>query len=143
MDELWLLGRILFCALFIASGIGQIVDLEGSTRYATAKGISDAAARPGVIASGIAFIIGGVSVLFGIWGDLGALLLIVTLLPLTFLMHQFWAERDAKAKQNELSMFMKNIALIGGCVLLFAWFARDTFGFGLPYTMTDGAFSFR
>ncbi len=40
-------------------------------------------------------------------------------------------------------MFMKNIALIGGCVLLFSWFARDTFGFGLPYTMTDGAFSFR
>ena len=143
MDELWLIGRILFCALFIASGIGQLVDLEGSTRYATAKGIGDGAARPGVIASGIAFIIGGVSVLFGIWGDLGALLLIVTLIPVTFLMHQFWAERDPMAKQTELSLFMKNIALIGGCVLLFSRFASDTFGFGLPYTMTDGAFSFR
>ena len=62
MDELWLIGRILFCALFIASGIGHLVDLEGSTRYATAKGIGEGAARPGVIASGIAFIIGGVSV---------------------------------------------------------------------------------
>ena len=141
MDELWLIGRILFCALFIASGIGQLVDLEGSTRYATAKGIGPA--RTGVIASAAAFIVGGVSVLFGIWGDLGALLLVITLIPLTFLMHQFWAERDPIAKQTELSMFMKNIALIGGCVLLFSWFARDTFGFGLPYTITDGAFSFR
>lgn len=141
MDELWLIGRILFCALFIASGIGQLVDLEGSTRYATAKGIGPA--RTGVIASAVAFIVGGVSVLFGIWGDLGALLLVITLIPLTFLMHQFWAERDPIAKQTELSMFMKNIALIGGCVLLFSWFARDTFGFGLPYTITDGAFSFR
>lgn len=141
MDELWLIGRILFCALFIASGIGQLVDLEGSTRYATAKGIGPA--RTGVIASAVALIIGGVSVLFGIWGDLGALLLVITLIPLTFLMHQFWAERDPIAKQTELSMFMKNIALIGGCVLLFSWFARDTFGFGLPYTITDGAFSFR
>lgn len=141
MDELWLLGRILFCALFIASGIGQLVDLEGSTRYATAKGIGPA--RPGAIASAIAFIVGGISMLFGIWGDLGALLLIVTLIPLTFLMHKFWAERDPNAKQTELSMFMKNIALIGGCVLLFSWFARDTFGFGLPYTMTDGVFNFR
>ena len=138
MDELWLIGRILFCALFIASGIGQLVDLEGSTRYATAKGIGPA--RTGVIASAVALIIGGVSVLFGIWGDLGALLLVI---PLTFLMHQFWAERDPIAKQTELSMFMKNIALIGGGVLLFSWFARDTFGFGLPYTITDGAFSFR
>lgn len=141
MDELWLIGRILFCALFIASGIGQLVDLEGSTRYATAKSIGPA--RTGVIASAVALIIGGVSVLFGIWGDLGALLLVITLIPLTFLMHQFWAERDPIAKQTELSMFMKNIALIGGCVLLFSWFARDTFGFGLPYTITDGAFSFR
>lgn len=141
MDELWLIGRILFCALFIASGIGQLVDLEGSTRYATAKGIGPA--RTGVIASAVALIIGGVSVLFGIWGDLGALLLVITLIPLTFLMHQFWAERDPISKQTELSMFMKNIALIGGCVLLFSWFARDTFGFGLPYTITDGAFSFR
>lgn len=141
MDELWLIGRILFCAVFIASGTGQLVDLEGSTRYATAKGIGPA--QPGVIASGIAFVIGGISVLFGIWGDLGALLLIVTLIPLTFLMHQFWAERDPNAKQMELSMFMKNVALIGGCVLLFSWFARDTGGFGLPYTVTDGAFNFR
>jgi uncharacterized membrane protein YphA (DoxX/SURF4 family) len=143
MDELWLIGRLLFCALFIGSGVGQLVDLEGSTRYATDKGIDPSLARPGAIASAIAFIVGGVSVLFGIWGDLGALLLIVTLLPLTFVMHQFWAQRDPVAKQTELSMFMKNIALIGGCVLLFSWYARDTFGFGLPYTITDGAFSFR
>lgn len=141
MDELWLIGRILFCALFIASGVGQLVDLEGSTTYATAKGVGPA--RPGVIASGVAFIVGGVSVLFGIWGDLGALVLIATLIPVTFLMHQFWAERDPTARRTELSLFMKNIALIGGCVLLFSWFARDTFGLGLPYTLTDGAFDFR
>jgi hypothetical protein len=32
---------------------------------------------------------------------------------------------------------------VGGVSVLLSWFARDTFGFGLPYTMTDGAFSFR
>jgi putative oxidoreductase len=58
-------------------------------------------------------------------------------------MHKFWAERDPGAKQTQLAMFTKNIALIGGAVLLFSFFARDTFGFGLPYTITDGAFSFR
>lgn len=40
-------------------------------------------------------------------------------------------------------MFMKNLALIGGAVLIFWWFAQDRFGSGLPYTVTDGAFSLR
>ncbi len=141
MDELWLIGRILFCALFIASGAGMLIDLEGSTRYAAERGVGPT--KAGVIATAIAFIVGGVSVLFGIWGDLGALLLIVTLLPVTFLMHKFWAERDPAARANQMALFMKNIALIGACVVLFSFFARDTFGFGLPYTITDGAFNFR
>ncbi len=142
MDELWLIGRILYCSLFVGAGIGQLVDLEGSTRYAESRGIGPSA-RLGVIASAIAFIVGAISVIFGIWGDLGALLLIITLIPLTFLMHKFWAERDPLDRQTQMSMFMKNIALIGGAVLIFSWFARDTFGFGLPYTITDGAFNFR
>jgi uncharacterized membrane protein YphA (DoxX/SURF4 family) len=141
MDELWLIGRILFCSLFIGSGIGQIADIDNSVRYATSKGVGPA--RAGVIASGAAFAVGGLSILFGVWGDLGALLLIVTLLPVTFIAHKFWAERDPLARQTELSLFMKNVALIGAAVLLFSWFARDTFGLGLPYTITDGAFSLR
>lgn len=141
MDELWLIGRILFSALFVASGIGQLAEIESSTQYATSKGVGPA--RPGVIATGVAFIVGGLSVALGIWGDLGALLLIVTLLPVSFLMHRFWAEGDPLARQTELSLFMKNIALIGAAAILFSMFARDTFGFGLPYTITDGAFSFR
>jgi uncharacterized membrane protein YphA (DoxX/SURF4 family) len=143
MDELWLIGRVLYSALFIGSGIGQLVQLEESTTYAASRGLPPEPARLGVIVSGVAFVVGGVSIVFGIWGDLGALLLIVTLIPLTFLMHKFWAERDPIDQQRELSMFMKNLALIGGAVLLFSWFARDTFGLGLPYTITDGAFSFR
>jgi putative oxidoreductase len=142
MDELWLLGRILYCSLFIAAGIGQLVDLDGSTRYAESRGI-ESGARAGVVASAIAFIVGGLSIVLGIWGDLGALLLIITLIPLTFLMHKFWAERDPLDRQTQLSMFMKNIALIGAAVLIFSWYARDTFGLGLPYTITDGAFNFR
>ena len=141
MDELWLLGRILFGALFVSASIGFFVDLPGSTQYAEKRGMPQA--KNAVILAGIAYLLGGASVILGIWGDLGALLLIVTLIPVTFLMHKFWAERDLEAKQIQLSMFMKNIALIGGAVLLFSFFARDTFGFGLPYTITDGVFSFR
>lgn len=142
MDELWLIGRILYCSLFIGAGVGQLVDLDGSIRYAESRGIGQSA-QAGVITSGVAFVVGAISIIFGIWGDLGALLLIITLIPLTFLMHKFWAERDPLDRQTQMSMFMKNIALIGGAVLIFSWFARDTNGAGLPYTITDGAFGFR
>lgn len=141
MDELWLVGRILFSTAFITQGVMHLADLDSAEAYARSRGVGPA--RPGVIVVAIAFIVGSVSVVFGIWGDLGALLLIVTLLPVTFVMHTFWAERDPALKRAELSNFVKNVSLIGGAVLLFSWFARDTFGFGLPYTITDGAFSFR
>jgi putative oxidoreductase len=141
MDELWLVGRILFSTAFVTQAVLHLADLDGAEADARSKGVGPA--RPGVIAVAVAFIVGSVSVVFGIWGDLGALLLIVTLLPVTFVMHKFWAERDPALRRAELSNFVKNVSLIGGAVLLFSWFARDTFGFGLPYTITDGAFGFR
>ena len=140
MDELWLIGRLLFAAVFIGSGIGQLADFQGSVQYAESKKAPAAAAS--VVATGLAFLVGGVSVALGLWGDLGALLLIITIIPVTFVAHQFWRETDPRSKQMEMSHFMKNIALTGGAVLLFQFFARDTLGRGLPYTITDGVFSF-
>ena len=140
MDELWLIGRILFGALFIGSGIGHLADFTGSVDYAESKNAP--AAPAAVVAMGLAFLTGGASVVLGFWGDLGALLLIVALIPITFVAHQFWRETDSAARQIEMASFMKNIALIGGAVLLFQAFARDSLGRGLPYTMTEGIFSF-
>lgn len=139
MDELWLVGRILFSTVFLVQGISHLADLDGATAYARSRGVGPA--RPGVIVLAVAFIVGALSIALGIWADLGALLLIVTLLPMTFVMHKFWAQRDPTMRQVELSSFLKNISLLGGAVLLFSWFARDTFGFGLPYTITDGVFA--
>jgi uncharacterized membrane protein YphA (DoxX/SURF4 family) len=139
MDELWLVGRILFGLLFIAAGARHLADFDGSVKYAESKNVP--APPAGVVASGLAFLVGGFSVILGVWGDLGALILIVTLIPLTFLVHQFWRETDAQARENEMLHFMKDIAILGGAVLLFSLFARDTFGAGLPYTITDGLFN--
>lgn len=142
MDELWLVGRILFAGVFVWAGISHLIDLDGSTRAAATR-VAEPAARFLTVASSIAYILGGLSVILGIWGDLGALLLIVTLIPVTFVGYTFWAERDPDVRRMQQALFLKNIALIGGAVLLFSFFARDTFGAGLPYTMTDGVFSFR
>jgi putative oxidoreductase len=141
MDELWLVGRVLFSVVFVAEGVLHLTDLDNAEANARAKGVGPA--RPAVVATAVAFIVGGISVMLGLWGDLGALMLMITLLPVTFLMHKFWAERDPVIRRIELSNFLKNVSLLGGAVVLFSFFARDTFGLGLPYTVTDGAFNFR
>ena len=137
MDEtLWLIGRILFGALFVGSGIGHLTGLEGSTQYAAAKGVPSP--KNAVIISGVVWLLGGLMVIFGFLGDLGAFALAVCLILATGYMHRFWEVTDPEARQVEMAMFMKNVALIGGALFLAGWFAHKN----VPQTLTDGVFDF-
>ena len=140
MDFVFLLGRILFALLFIGSGVGHLTDQESSTQYAASKNVPQP--QNAVILSGVVMLVGGLSVVLGLFGDIGSLALAVTVLVMAFMMHRFWEETDAQAKQTEMAMFMKNLALAGGALVLFSFFAREFSGDFLPYTMTDGLFSF-
>lgn len=139
MDFIWLLGRILFGLIFIGSGIGHFAEADNSAQHAASKNVPQP--KNAVLLSGATFLIGGVSIIFGIFGDLGALALILTLIPATFLFHRFWEEVDPMVKQVEMAHFMKNLSLIGGALILFSFFAREGSDF-LPYTVTSGVFSF-
>ena len=99
MDVVLVIGRVLFALLFINSGIAHLTKLEAMTGYAKYKKIP--AAKLGVIVSGLMILIGGLYVALGIYADLGALLIALFLIPTSFLMHAFWKETDATAKQNE------------------------------------------
>jgi uncharacterized membrane protein YphA (DoxX/SURF4 family) len=70
-------------------------------------------------------LLGALSVLLGVWGDLGALLLLVFLLPTAFLMHAFWRESDPAAKQTEMIQFNKDVALAGAALAFFWVFSQD------------------
>ena len=137
MDEtLWLIGRILFGVLFVGSGIGHLTSIEHSTQYAASKGAPSP--KNSVILSGVVFLLGGLMVIFGFLGDLGAFALTVALIITTAVMHRFWEVTDPQARQHEMSNFMKNIALIGGALFLAGWFAHKN----VPQTLTDGLFDF-
>ena len=73
MDVVTLIGRLLFAALFIGSGIGHFAKLEAMTGYAQYKKLP--AAKLGVMISGLFFLLGGIYIAAGFWVDLGALLL--------------------------------------------------------------------
>ncbi len=132
MDVVALIGRILFVVLFLSSAFGHLTQSEAMAGYAGSKGVP--AARPAVLVSGVIMLVGALMVVLGIWADLGALLLVVFLLPTAILMHAFWRETDGQAKQMEQVQFLKDLGLAGASLLLFALFVKLGDGLGLTIT---------
>lgn len=137
MDVIVLVARIVFAILFLVSAVGHFAQADGMTGYAQARGVP--AARFAVLAGGVMLAAGGLSLLFGLWGDIGALLLVVFLVPTAVLMHGFWKETDATAKTMEQVQFLKDSALAGAALGFFALFAYA--GTDLGLTLTDAFFS--
>ncbi len=117
MDIVFLVGRILLAVIFLMSAVGHLTQSKGMAQYAASKGVP--AAEAGVIVSGVVFALGGIALVLGIWVDLAALALAVTLVPVTLMMHAHWKETDPQAKQGEQINFNKNLALIGAMLILF------------------------
>ena len=107
------IGRFFYSLIFILSGFNHFS--SGSVGYAVAQGIPFADIL--VPFSGVLAIVGGLSVLFGYHTKVGALILLLFLVPVTFLMHNFWAMSDPAAFQAQMVHFMKNLALIGAAIL--------------------------
>ncbi|WP_129662751.1 DoxX family protein [Phytoactinopolyspora endophytica] len=122
MDVVVLIGRVLFVMVFLGSGMTHLSSARAMTGYAQSRGVP--AAGVAVPVSGALLIVGGLMVLLGIWADLGALLLVVFLVPTAFLMHAFWKESDGESRQNEMVQFMKDLGLAGAALMLFAFFAH-------------------
>lgn len=136
MDEVLLAGRILFALPFLMFGLNHLAKREGMTGYAEFKGVPLPGAS--VVISGIVLILGALSVIVGVYGDVGAIALGAMAALTAVLMHDFWSA-EGEEQQNEMVQFMKNVGLIGGAVILFAIFA--TFGESLDYTVTESVFT--
>ncbi|MFC9789830.1 DoxX family protein [Rhodococcus sp. NPDC127528] len=131
MDIVILIGRILFSALFLSSAVGHLTQSKAMAQYAASKGLP--MPQLSVLISGVVLVLGALSVLLGVWADLGSLLLVAFLVPTAALMHNFWSESDPQARQMEMVHFNKDIALAGAALMLFAFFAH-TSDLGLTIT---------
>ena len=118
MDAVLIIGRLLFAALFIASGISHFAKLETMTGYATYKKLP--LPKLNVMLSGLFFLAGGIYIALGFWVDLGVLLIAITLILAAFIFHQYWKETDANIKMQEMLAFNKDLALAGAALVIFA-----------------------
>ena len=137
MNAVLIIGRIFFGALWIGAGFAHFKNLEAMTGYAKYKKLP--AAKLGVIASGLFFLVGGILILLGVWVDLGALLVAITVILAAVIFHQYWKESDAATKMQETMAFNKDIALGGAALIIFALVAG---GFVSDFGPGVGSFAF-
>lgn len=105
-----LAGRILLSAIFILSGANKIFGYAGTAAYMESQGV------PGLLLPGVIAVelIGGLMILVGFGTRWAALALAGFTLAAAALFHNNLAD------QVQMIMFMKNLAIAGGLLLLFA-----------------------
>ena len=110
----FLLSRVLFAVVIGYLALGNLLDLESAVGYAQSKGAPLASVS--VPLGSLGLIAGALSVLVGVYPALGALAVIVFLVPITVSMHDFWS-MEGQNRQNEQIHFLKNVGLIGGALV--------------------------
>jgi uncharacterized membrane protein YphA (DoxX/SURF4 family) len=116
MNYLFLIGRIIYGGFFVMSGIRHFTSLGQMAQYAASRGVP--LPELAVIVTGLLLLAGGLSVLLGAWPAWGVLCLVVFLVPVTFIMHGFWADTDAQMRSMNQIQFYKNMALLGAALML-------------------------
>ena len=110
-DIALLIGRIIAGGFFLMNGFNHFAKLNMMGRYAKSKGTFAPALSVG--GTGVILLLGGASLLLGYHPTIGAALLVVFLLGVSFSIHNFWAIQEPQARMMEMGNFMKNMGLLG------------------------------
>jgi putative oxidoreductase len=114
MKYVVLLGRILYAGIFILASLGHFA--PQTIKYAAGQGVPVAGFL--VPLAGIIALLGGLSILLGYKARVGAWLIVIFLIPITFMMHRFWASMDPMVANMHQAMFLKNLSMLGAALLI-------------------------
>ena len=116
-NPLSLAGRLLLALLFVPAGIGKITGFAGTAGYIASKGLP--LPELGAAIAIVVEIAGGLALIAGFGTRLAALVLALFTLVATFIFHAYWGLPADQAFVQQL-MFNKNIAVVGGLLVLAA-----------------------
>ena len=114
----FLVGRVIVAVYFLVNAYNHLIKGGSMVGYAASKHVPSPKAA--IFLGGLLMLAGGLSVLTGIHVYWGLVALLVFMLPVTFMMHNYWKETDPMAKMNQRIAFMKNMAIIGLILMAFA-----------------------
>lgn len=117
-DVAALIGRILIAIMYIPAGFSKIGAFAGTSGYIASKGLPlpDVGAALAIVVE----LVGGILLLVGWKTRWAALALAAFTLVATVFFHDFWAVPEARQFTERL-MFSKNIAIVGGLLLAYAF----------------------
>ena len=110
-------GRVLLALIFIISGFGKLTGLQGTAGYIASVGLP----APTLLAlgAGLLELVGGIALVIGFQARWSALALAVFTVVASVLFHNYWA-MPAEQQFVQQLMFMKNLAIVGGLLLVFS-----------------------
>lgn len=111
-----LMGRIFLSAIFIFEAIDSTLYFGKTQQIMTQYGLTW---NQDLLLYGAIFMLylGGILVLLGYRSTLGAILLLIYWVPVTFIVHDFWNSPKEDLRLDSI-LFMKNMAIIGGLLML-------------------------
>jgi putative oxidoreductase len=104
-----LAGRLGLSIIFLVSGLGKLASWRSTVAFAGAKGV------PEILLAGATAleILGALSLVAGWKIRWGVAALVVFLVPVTLVFHDFWAYQGAEA-QLQVVQLLKNVGIGGG-----------------------------
>ena len=132
------LGRFFLCSIFLFSSISEMLDWGEAEKFlhmSVTRWIDTFQSNEGVfsflshfvpwlpwilLVSIIFKLVGSIFVVIGYHVRIGASLLIAFLVPATWVVHGFW-HVPVQNQPLEMVMFMKNLAILGGLVIVLAF----------------------
>ena len=110
MQILEFIGRIFISLIFLIAGVGKIFNYEGTIGYMESFGIPDYLLIPAIIIE----ILFPLLVIIGYKTKLAAIILALFTISLAIIFHTDFSN------QMQLMSFLKNLAIAGGFLIIFA-----------------------
>ncbi len=117
MKITFFVGRLIVGAFYLYNAVNHFVKLGQLSEYAKYKGVP--LPEIAVVGSGLLLLIGGISIILGIFPEFGVTAIVLFLLPITFMMHNFWAVVEEQQMAETIN-FTKNLALLGSALMFLA-----------------------
>ena len=112
-------GRVLLAAIFLISGFNKLSDFSGTAAFMSGAGLP--AAEFLLVLTILIEIAGGLMIVLGLYTRQLALILFLFMIPVTAVFHNPWVAGDPVQAQQQMIHFLKNLAIMGGLLHLYAF----------------------
>jgi len=113
---LLLAARVLMGWIFVDAGWRKLFAMDGFIQSLATRRVPYASVM-GWIGAVVEFL-GGLAILLGFWTRCAAIAIIVFVIVATAISHRYWEFTEPAARRMQQGQFAKNLAIIGGFLLM-------------------------